>query len=476
MGWLGLLACLSGLACGGAPGGDDATTVAREDSARACAPGVASRVARVNPPGSHAYARVEHLTDVAGTLFFSTDSATTAPVLWRSDGTSQGTVPLRTFSGGINAFLGDFAAVGRGLFFSHEIPGVGLDLWRSDGTTRGTRRVKVLSTSEGVAMGMALEVHGRLLFVLNVMMGPSELWTSDGTEAGTVKLAELGGVLGLAYSRTLVVADAWLFFRQDARGTALWRSDATAEGTRLVARLDQGETWVEQVLQVDGRSGLFVLRDAANDEVWRTDGTAAGTVRLDTFGTPVRLLGTLGDQVYLASSTQEATLRLVRLPLAGGARTYLSTLPNPGPDLSASVERSTASEGRLYFSVAYGGSNPIPSDARLWVTDGTLRGTRSLFGPLLRNEERGSPVFATGGGPVLFVDGEDGDLWFTRGTAATTGKVVALRPDTPVFPEEEFTRVGDRVYFSARDESGLRQLWSVPTAFSCPPGPTGQAW
>ncbi|MCP3104478.1 hypothetical protein LZ198_37010 [Myxococcus sp. K15C18031901] len=454
--WLGMVAC------------GEASSV----SAQACPAGVATRVKRVHPPGSDTYGRVEHLTDVQGTLFFSTDSVSSAPVLWRSDGTEAGTTQVRVFPSGDDSFLGGFAAVGPTLYFFHHAPEAGLELWASDGTGRGTRRVKPLTLAEGVDVGMATEVDGRLLFVLDVMMRPPQLWSSDGTAAGTVKLLDLEGALGLAYARTLKVAKGWLFFRLEAGGTTLWRSDGTAVGTRLVARLDQGETWVEQVAGA-GDLGLFVLRDGPNAEVWKTDGTTEGTVRLDTFGTQARVLGVLGGQVSLGVSTEEGTVRLVRLSLAGGGRTYVATLPNPGLDLVADVQRSTVSGGQLYFSVAYGGPSPVPLDAKLWVTDGTAAGTRALFGPLLRDEERGSPVFATGGGPVLFVAGNDTRLWSTQGAPSTTGRVVSLSPEAPVFPAEAFTRAGSRVYFSAVDETGLRQLWSVPASFSCPPGARG---
>src|SRR5262249_59673357 len=92
-----------------------------------------------------------HLTNVNGTLFFVSRDRDHGLELWKSDGTPEGTAPLKDINpGGVinpprapgaQACLGLMSA-GKTLFFvcSNDPPGGGL--WKSDGTAAGTVVVK----------------------------------------------------------------------------------------------------------------------------------------------------------------------------------------------------------------------------------------------------------------------------------------------------------------------------------------------
>ena len=224
-----------------------------------------------------------------------------------------------------------------------------------------------------------------------------------------------------------------------------------------------------------GEPPLFILEDGPNSEVWKTNGTAAGTVRLDAFGKSVRLLGTLGSSVYVTSVDSPATkrLRIDRLSLNGGGKAQVTTLPNPygsGEYAYPSVRTAVVSGSDLYFSVAIGSDAPVPQDVSLWATNGTAAGTRRLFDNPYPEYGYRYPLFATGTGQVLF--GGNSALYgptrpyFTRGSVATQGQLADVSlPDS-------FTRVGNRIFFTALDASDEGELWSVPATFSCPPGLT----
>ncbi|NOK33732.1 hypothetical protein HMI49_11035 [Corallococcus exercitus] len=466
--------------CGGVPEQEDSRRV----EAQACPPGVASRVRVVIPPSAPLGSEVTNLTDVQGTLFFATQLRDGSAVLWRSNGTEAGTVQVRAFAAEPLVYprLSDMVAVGSRVFFLLNTVATGTELWVSDGTSAGTRLVEDITPgAAGSALFDLTEVNGRLVFFRQTAPTPTEpsrteLWRSDGTAGGTLRVRNFGADAGLAFN-TLKVGGALLFFLAQDTGTTLWRTDGMLAGTTAVKRLDAGLTFILDVGYA-GSQGLFLLLDGPNYEVWRTNGTEAGTARLDAFGHYTRLLGALGNNVYVWSE-QAATRRLKidRLSLAGGGKALVTTLPNPYADQEFAtpyVQTSAVSGNALYFSMAISSPGPSPLDVSLWVTNGTAAGTRDLFRQLSRSDEYASPIFATGTGQVLFAGSPEGgttEPWFTRGTVATTGQLADVQPGPGGSSPDGFTRSGSRVYFSAVDDTLRPQLWSVPASFTCPPGP-----
>ncbi|NRD53874.1 hypothetical protein [Corallococcus exiguus] len=486
--WLGL----AGVGCGGVPedalsGGPssaEALPVAtveddsREVTAQACPPGVAARVAAITPPGFAGF--MGELTNVQGTLYFVTSAFDTGSFLWRSDGTEMGTVPLKAFPGPPGVYQPQsLVAVGNKLFFQTRTDTTGMELWISDGTAGGTRLVKDITPgSEGSGLTNATELNGRLVFFRWVPLpgggARPELWRSDGTAAGTLRVKDFGGLTNLGYY-TLKAGNALLFIFSEDTGTTLWRTDGTQAGTTSVKRLDAGPTYLTDVSR-PGEQPLFILEDGPNFEVWKTNGTAAGTIRLDAFGKRVNLLGTLGANVYLTSveNSDPARLRIDRLSLNGGGKTKVITLPNPyAPgELAYPVLQTAVISGiDIYFTMAIEADHPGPLEVSLWATNGTAAGTRKLFDSPGPDYEDRFPVFATGTGQVLFGGTPEQSSpafpYFTRGSVATQGRLADIH-----FPDS-FTRVGNRIFFTAVNGADEGQLWSVPATFSCPPGLTG---
>ncbi|NOK14323.1 hypothetical protein [Corallococcus exercitus] len=471
--WLGLAAC------GGSPEEGAVSTAleaqdSREVEAQACPPGVASRVKIVIPPTPASNKTMKGLTPVQGTLYFATNDILPEPsTLWRSDGTEAGTVPVRTFPYGYGEFR-DPVAVGSRLFFQLGSPATGNELWVSDGTSSGTRLVEDITAGpNGSTLLNPVSLNGRLVFFREgTGTTDTELWRSDGTASGTLRVRVVSGTQALYNRLTLQVGGALLFFRDEATGTRLWRTNGMLAGTEAVLQLSSRQVPIHQVAQA-GNLGLFILQNGPNYQVWKTDGTAQGTVLLDAFGRYVKILGVLGSRVYLASIDPDSQqMRIQSLLLSGGGKASVATLPQYSEDDFPFVQNTATSGGSLYFAVGHLVDGPAPETVELWATDGTPSGTRRLFASLYRNDEIYSPVFATGEGVVLFNGSPLDDFvepWFTRGTVATTGRLVATRPGTRVFGGNEFTRMGSRVYFTLYDDTERSQLWSAPASFTCPP-------
>lgn len=90
----------------------------------------------------------DNLTDVDGTLFFSTVE-NDANVLWKSDGTPEGTVHVAEITSTVDGLYGPtrFAAVGRQLFFFADDGTRTFTLQASDGVASRTARLAAVTPS-----------------------------------------------------------------------------------------------------------------------------------------------------------------------------------------------------------------------------------------------------------------------------------------------------------------------------------------
>ncbi|GEN12959.1 ELWxxDGT repeat-containing protein [Myxococcus fulvus] len=462
-----------------------------EARAQACPQGTASRLKVITPPGSGPVLiagkqrGTDLLVDMGGSLYFGTNFQDGSAALWRTDGTPGGTVEVNRFAPTPRRAprLGGMVAMGSKVFFEVDDPVTGNELWVSDGTQAGSRLLKDMTPG---AEGSSLMHHTALEDVLVFVRGTfdtrppyvhHELWRSDGTPEGTFRVALVSDDVTVQAS-SLKVGNALLLFLSSERGgTTLWRTDGTPAGTFAVKKVDSRDAYVHHV-DPTGDVGLFVMNDGSHDEVWKTDGTAQGTVRLDSFGRSTRLLGVLGSWVYLGTlSSNLRSLHVERLSLEGGGKARIATLDNPysnRPDAMPYLQRAQRSEGKLYFTMAIGGTGPGHQDVSLWVTDGSAAGTRFIHRPLDLSLDSSSPLFDTGHGALLFSGSEYGatEPWFTRGTSATTGQLEDISPGPWGSSPAGFRRLGEHVFFFAKDDTGDLQLWSTLADFSCSAGAT----
>ena len=172
--------------------------------------------------------------------------------VWRSDGSIAGTYVLKDIclgSGGSNsAPLVAVPELGY-MFFTPSDCGtganVGKELWRTDGTSAGTVLVKDLfpGSSSGSPTCLAA-INGHLWFQAKRTDAEGiELWTSDGTTAGTVFVKDIEPTAATSSSPcNFAAAGSTVVFsaRTAAQGAELWRSDGTGAGTVLVKDINAG--------------------------------------------------------------------------------------------------------------------------------------------------------------------------------------------------------------------------------------------
>jgi ELWxxDGT repeat protein len=169
---------------------------------------------------------------VGSLVFLVADDGVHGAEIWRSDGTSEGTVLLKDICPGSCASVPRFLVDGGGtLFFAANQPGSGFELWKSDGTEAGTVLVKDIISGPTGSVPRALAWHrGTLWFGANDGEHGVELWKSDGTAAGTVQVVDLHSGVACSNPSELTSSGDQLFFAADdgAHGSELW---AVCEGT-----------------------------------------------------------------------------------------------------------------------------------------------------------------------------------------------------------------------------------------------------
>lgn len=397
------------------------------------------------------------LTAVGSTLFFTYATDSTGTELWRSDGTAPGTFLVRDiWPGSASSNPSSLTAVGNTLYFLATDTGTSLQLWKSDGTTGGT----VLVAGNLPYVFRAIALGDALLFVAAGPEG-AELWRSDGTAQGTGLLKDIcPGPQGSMPDQLTRVGDKVFFTADDgAAGVELWVTDGTASGTVMVADLEPGAgSSTLQELTAVGPT-LFLARTAAGtgSELWKSDGTAQGTVLVmdiypGTTGSSPHSLTAVGTRLFFAATTGASGTELWTSDGTGPGTTLVKDLA-PG-SASTYPYRLEAAGGLLFFVGTSGGRQ------QLFRSDGTSAGT-FLVGNIGSNP--GFDQLVSLGGLLLFVadDGIVGaEVWSSDGTPAGTRLVRDLGPGGGTFIPD-LAVSGQRTYFPARDLVTGWEPWST---------------
>ena len=329
------------------------------------------------------YVRPEGFVTVGNRLFYvAIDHVSLVSRLWVTDGSAEGTGPVSAWDFTLpRPLAGEMVAFQGQLYFMAREGTNGIALWRSDGTSAGTVRVMPFPNAgvNGGAMNLAV-VGDRLVFAVNSIYYQT-LWTSDGTEAGTRSISSpslsfLKGGIGISVD----LGGLHLFAARGSHGAPLqwYRSDGTAEGSYPLLPGQIGDQ-LFPIGQADGEvavaGGLMFYRgrtnsgsgDSADGELWVTDGTAAGTRQVKDINPGAKSshpsgFRAVGDLVYFTAEAQEH-----------GRELWLSDGTEAGTRLVADLEPGTlgshpmnlkAMNGKLYFT-----AEPTVTGRELYVLE-----------------------------------------------------------------------------------------------------------
>ena len=127
------------------------------------------------------------------------------------------------YPGSFGSYLGFVTALGNTLFFWANDGVNGYGLWKSDGTTAGTVLVADISFGDSFP-GYLTVVGSTLFFSAYDGVNGTELWQSDGTAAGTVLVGDIRPGSYGSYPFSLTAVGNTLFFQayDGVNGQELW--------------------------------------------------------------------------------------------------------------------------------------------------------------------------------------------------------------------------------------------------------------
>ncbi|MFN5515704.1 MAG: ELWxxDGT repeat protein [Cyanobacteriota bacterium] len=413
------------------------------------------------------------LTAVGDILYFAADDGMNGRELWKSDGTTAGTILVKDIGSWSSSYPLNLTAVGNTLYFVAQDDINGSALWKSDGTTEGTLLVKDISPDFWTPDADNLTAVGNVLyFVADDGVNGRELWKSDGTTAGTILVKDLNAGSFGSDPRNLIAVGETLFFvaNDGVSGFELWKSDGTPEGTIAIKDISP-DFWSSDPssLTVVGNVLYFVADDGVNGrELWKSDGTTTGTILVKdlnagSFGSDPSSLAVVGNTLYFAADDGVNGRELWKSDGTAEGTTLVNDI-QPGAPGSDPNHLTPVGE-TLYFS-----ANDGVNGRELWKSDGTSEGTtlvKDIFTG--HSNASSSPRNLTSIGNALYFVAEDStsgyELWRSDGTDEGTILVDDIYPGLQyhVSPDN-LTAVGNTLYFTASDgftSYDLTELWAV---------------
>jgi ELWxxDGT repeat protein len=419
---------------------------------------------------------------------FAQDDGVHGTELYRSNATGGGTFMLKDIVPGVDSsnpsFLG---ATGKLLYFTIDLNSK-QSLWRTDGTSAGTIKLKDLTTS-----GYEASLGDTFYFLASDATHGQELWKSDGTVNGTVMVRDLLPGKGSGASSWLMVFKSALYLGADdgVHGEELWKSDGTSAGTKMLAELTPGKdgSHLHDYLATDN---ALYFTDHAYDysgyqnHLWKTDGTKTSIIatsdyfELDSVGNTLYFIPRDGS---LWRSNDSGTRQLKASGVsyfkrfAGGARDrlYAGDFVIKGDNLRV-LPIDYGYSGMQVGNLLYG--NPDEKNNELWRTDGKKDGTFQLLhvpeNPYVLDLING---FTVVGSDLYFISSNDmyegGEygpyandvtLWKTDGSVAGTKKIKFLKGSTNIglFASfEEGVVANKTLYFTLTDNQHGAELYKT---------------
>lgn len=354
-----------------------------------------------------------HMTSTEHFIFLTAASDEEGTELWRSDGTSQGTVLVKDINPGVaGSDINEFYLVGDVCFFTAYTAAYGREYWRTDGTEAGTFMLMDAKAGPGSANEIDRRkfkldeffhlFKNKVYFMANDGVN-TNLYSTDGTAANTNLVKPV--FVGLGYNECYAVntlnnainlPDKFVFVYQTDvwfSDCALWQSDGTAEGTFSFYQdlfLDISAPVI--LHELDSYSGTHTQRlfngsqffftaeqgwDNEGYELWISDGTHAGTRMVKDIGPSgysyCGILPCFFSYIFTSESLFFAAndgINGWELWQSDGTSEGTSMLADINPEGDAYPHFEAFNNGHIFLHAIDGNSPYVIND--LYVMDGTF--------------------------------------------------------------------------------------------------------
>jgi len=297
------------------------------------------------------------------------------------------------------AVAAKFTNLGNLTVFFADHPDTGIEIWVTDGTPAGTHILKDINPGPEDSIFAAgddreiVRVRDKVYFLADDGIHGEELWVTNGTEIGTRMVEDIyPGEFG-SWIRNLTLFKDKLYFLVGERVTGddtvngLWVSEGTAATTKRIAtsplRVDVfGGEDADSMVVLNNQLIFAAYSHEHGYELWQSDGSTSGTSLLKDILPGIhhsnpRQFNVVGDKVYfMANDGTHGTELWLTDGTSNGTRMVKDI--NPGSERGAMAisvdehrKKNPGFNDKLYFA----GKTP-EQGTELWVTDGTLAGTK----------------------------------------------------------------------------------------------------
>ncbi len=382
---------------------------------------------------------------LSGFVYFSAYRPAEGREIWRTDGTAGGTTLLKDIVPGTNGSNAadeyNLFSTGTYLLFAAKTASSGIELWKSDGTSGGTVLLKDINAGADSSKPRSFFLlNNTVLFAATDATHGEEIWKTDGSAAGTTLLKDIYTGTSSSTSFELfpgytfsIFQDFHLFnnhaFFRATDGVSngeLWSTDGTSANTVLIKDIVPGTGFSFSFIILSEAANyptkfLFPVSDGStSSELWQSDGTPGGT------------------KLFKAFTSSNA-----RPPFI---------IPDYVFDVNTNTLSTSLFQGNKFFFNA----TTDAEGSELWISDGTLANTKIVkdINPGTADGITGPTWTFT---PTIFYfsadDGVKGnELWQSDGTLAGTSLVADINPGAGNSdPELSFFNNSGKLIFGANN-------------------------
>ncbi|GAB3517576.1 3-coathanger stack domain-containing protein [Emticicia fontis] len=435
---------------------------------------------------------------VGDTYYFVAFDATNGFELWKSNGTSQGTMMLKNINKTITSSNpAQFVSLGNDVYFTADDIKHGREIWKTDGTAANTNLLMDINAgnnpnvnysaiisamvpyndiilanasydlikfsqtmpptfihSHNAIGGVFMSFNNKIFYKSGNSNGQGfSLFETDGNTINKVKALSVNSPG--AEPTAFAIYGGQLYFTL-FNNTQIWKTDGTETGTVLVKDLTGGI--IQSKFYAANGLLLFLYENPAYGlELWKTDGTDAGTVLVKDINP-----GEMGAYIYFPAVYNNY---LYFLAYNGSTQQlYKSDGSSANTQVFGNVPSTCVPvvfKNKLFF-IAY---DAATTAYWLWVTDGVsspvkvqqlANGIQDANAIIMKNINDKLLVFD------ITPNTARHELWASDGTSAGTNLVKVIRQkelNRTYMNITEYFYLNNKLYFAADDGINGKELW-----------------